>query len=104
MPVIWGNLDRIGDDQQGRRWVQLNAMVSGKTIIRIRTLIGKHTLIARGIERVDLFNLGAGEPVEISYHYDRGGLMEAETIYVLPQRTAIGQDIGHNDAHDPRTY
>lgn len=100
MPVIWGNLDRIDDDQEGRRWVQLNAMVSGRTIIRIRALVGRHTLIARGIERVDLFNLGTGEPVEISYHYDRGGFMEAETIYVLPQRT----DIGHNDAHDSRTY
>jgi hypothetical protein len=90
MPVIWGNLDRIDNDQQGRRWVQLNAMVSERTIIRIRALIGRHTLIARGIERVDLFNLGTGEPVEISYHYDRGGFMEAETIYVLPQRAAIG--------------
>lgn len=90
MPVIWGNLDRIDDNQQGRRWVQLNAMVSERTIIRIRVLIGRHTLIARGIERVDLFNLGTGEPVEISYHYDRGGFMEAETIYVLPQRAAIG--------------
>lgn len=90
MPVIWGSLSQIESDVQGRRWVQLNAMVSGKTTIRVRALVGKQTLVTRGIERVDLFNLGAGEPVEISYHYDRGGFMEAETIYVLPQRAAIG--------------
>lgn len=90
MPVIWGNLDRIDDDQQGRCWVQLNTMLSGGTLIRIRALVGRHTLIARGIERVDLFDLGTGEPVEISYHYDCGGFIEVETIYVLPERAPIG--------------
>lgn len=104
MPVIWGNLDRIDDDQQGKRWVQLKAMVSGKTTIRVRALVGKQTLVTRGIARVDLSTLSTGEPVEIGYHHGRDGFMEAETVYVQPECAAIGQDIGHNDAHDPRTY
>lgn len=90
MPTIWGTLDRVDNDPRGIRLVQVMAILAGRTTIRIRALVGKQTLIARGIERVDLSSLGAGEPVEISYHYDRGGFMEAETIYVLPQRAAIG--------------
>ncbi len=88
MLVIWGKLDRFEDDQQGRRWVQLKAMLAGGTAIRIRALVGNHTLIARGTERVDLSNLSPGEPVEISYRHGRGGFMEADTIYVRPDHAA----------------
>jgi hypothetical protein len=86
MSTIWGSLDRIEDDQQGKRWVQLKAVLSGRTTIRIRALVGKQTLIARGIEQINLSNLRAGEFVEISYRHGCDGFMEAETIYVQPER------------------
>jgi len=89
MSTIWGSLYRIEDDQQGRRWVHLKATVSGVTTIRIRALVGRQTLIARGIERVDLSSLRTGELVEVSYHHGRDGFMEAETIYVQPERTSV---------------
>jgi hypothetical protein len=86
MPTIWGSLDRIENDLQGRRWVKLKAILSGRATIRVRALVGKQTLIARGIERVDLSSLCAGEFVEISYGHSHDGFMEAETIYVQPER------------------
>ncbi len=89
MPTVWGCLDRVDKDLHGTRWVQVKAVLSGKTTIRVRALVGKQTLIARGIERVDLSSLCAGEFVEISYRHGRDGFMEAETIYVRPDRAAV---------------
>ncbi|HSA61114.1 MAG TPA: hypothetical protein VLE03_02645 [Nitrospiraceae bacterium] len=86
MQAIWGSLDRIEADQQGRYWVQLKAILSGKTTIRFRALVGKHTLIARGVERIDLTNLCAGELLEVSFRHGRDGFLEAETIYAQPER------------------
>lgn len=90
MSTIWGNLYRIEGDKQGRRWLLLKATVSRVTTIRIRALVGKDTLIARGIERVDLSSLRAGELVEVSYHQSRDGFMEAETVYVHPEQISVG--------------
>lgn len=89
MPTIWGCLDRIEDDLHGTRWVQVKAILSGKTAIRVRALVGEQTLIARGIERVDLSSLSAGEFVEVSYHHSHAGFMEADTIYVRPERVPV---------------
>lgn len=88
MPTIWGSLNRIENDPQGRCWVQLKAILSGRTTVLVRALVGKQTLIARGIKQVDLSSLCAGEPVEISYHHGHDGFMEAETIYVQPEHAA----------------
>ena len=90
MPTIWGSLDRIDDDRQGTPWVQVKAIVSGKTTICVRAAIGKQTLIVRGLERVDVSGLCAGEFVEVSYHNGRDGFIEAETIYVQPEHAVIG--------------
>lgn len=89
MAAIWGTFDRIEADQHGRQWVQLKAVVSGNTTIRVRVLIGQQTMIARGIDRVDLADLRTGEPIEVSYRHSCDGYLEADAIYVQPQRTAV---------------
>lgn len=89
MPTIWGWLDRIEDDPRGPRLVEVKAFLSGRTTIRVRALVREQTLIARGIEPVDLSALCAGEYVEVSYHHSHDGLMVAETIYVRPERVPV---------------
>ena len=61
----------------------------GGAVIRARTCVRAETLVARGIERVDLSTLCTGELVEVSFHYGRDGVMEAETIYVQPEHAVI---------------
>jgi hypothetical protein len=90
MTVIWGALDWIEEDAQGRHYVRIRVIVSGKTTIRVRALVGRQTLITRGIERVDLSNLCTGEFVEVSYRHSCDGYMEADTIYVQPESVAVG--------------
>ncbi len=89
MPTIWGCLSRIEDRRRDDPWVEIAVIVSARTTIRARALVGRQTLIARGIERIDLSTLCAGELVEVSYHRGRDGMMEAETIYVRPDRAAV---------------
>jgi len=89
MPTIWGCLDRIEEYHHGTRWVQVRVTLPGGSVIRTRALVGRQTLVARGIERVDLSTLCAGELVEVSYHHGRDGFMEAETIYVPPERVSV---------------
>ncbi len=90
MTVIWGALDRITEDSQGRRCMVIKVGVPGCTAICIPALVGKQTLIARGIERVDLSSLCVGEFVEVSYRHSCDGYMEADTIYVQPERAVVG--------------
>lgn len=91
MPVIWGCLDRIEHDLHGTQWIQVKVTLPGGSMIRTRALVGRQTLVARGIERVDLSTLCSGELVEVSYHHGRDGFMEAETIYVQADRAAVGK-------------
>jgi hypothetical protein len=94
MAVIWGSLDRIDEDVHGIRWIQLRTVLRGGTAIRTRVVVGGKVLIARGIERVNVSSLREGETVEVSYHHSQGGFMEAETIYVQPERVpaALGSE------------
>ncbi len=86
MPTIWGSLDRVDEDLHGVRWIQLRTVLRSGTAIRTRVVVGGKVLVARGIERVDVSSLREGECVEVSYRHGRDGLMEAETIYVQPDR------------------
>jgi len=86
MSVIWGSLDRIDEDVHGVRWIQLRTVLQGGTAIRTRVAVGVKVLIARGIEQVNVSSLREGEIVEVSYHHSQDGFMEAETIYVQPER------------------
>lgn len=87
MPTIWGRLDRIEEDRQGIRWLQLRvSLPRGEAIrVRARALVGKQTVVARGIARVDLSALHAGEVLEVSYHDRHDGFMEADMIYARPE-------------------
>lgn len=77
MPTIWGSLlDRVQEDLHGTRWVQVRITSSGGTAIRVRVLVGGQTIVARGIERIDLSTLCAGEFVEVTYHHGHAGFME----------------------------
>lgn len=89
MLTIWGVLDRIGDDPEGRRWVQIKALMSEGTTIRVRALVDKQTLIARGVERIPVSSLCVGEIIEVSYRHGRDGFVEADTIYVRPERVPV---------------
>lgn len=85
MPTIWGRLDRIEEDRQGIRWLQLRVTLPRGGAIRARALVGKQTVVARGIARVDLSALHAGEVLEVSYHDRHDGFMEADMIYARPE-------------------
>lgn len=69
--------------------MQVKSILSGRIAIRVRARVEEQTLIARGIEQVDLFSLCAGEFVEVSYHHGKNGFIEAETIYVRPERVPV---------------
>lgn len=86
MPTIWGCLERIDKDLPDSRWIQVRTVLPGGVAIRTRTFVGEQTLIARGIERVDISRLREEEFVEVAYHRGHSGFMDAETIYVQPER------------------
>ncbi len=79
MPTIWGTVDRV---DASTSCVQVKAALSGRATIRVRAIVTEHTLIVRGIERIDLSSLREGDFVEIAYCHGREGAMEAETISV----------------------
>ncbi len=89
MQTIWGFLDQIEKDSLGTWWVQMRALLPGGSVVRVRVLVGMQTVVARGIARVDLSALRAGEVLEVSYHQGRDGLMEADTIYVRPEQVPV---------------
>ena len=94
MPTVWGNLDQVHSDAAGNQWIQMRTFLSGGMPIRIRALIEQHTIVVRGIERVDPSSLREGECVEVTYHQGRNGFMEAETVYVQPDDVPISQGAG----------
>jgi hypothetical protein len=89
MPTIWGDLDRVNKDLHGARWIRVRTVLPGGATIRTHALVGDQTLIARGVDRVDLSNLREGEFVEVTYHHGQSGFMEAETIYVRPDQVTM---------------
>jgi hypothetical protein len=100
VPTIWGSLERIETVCFSARWIQMRVTLPGGSVIRARTCVGEQTLVARGIERVDLSTLCAGERVKVRYRHSRDSVMEAETIYVQPEHTAIGSAIEKDRAQD----
>lgn len=85
MPTIWGYHDRIEEERQGTRWLQMRVALPRGSVIQACALVGKQTVVARGIARVDLSTLHAGEALEVSYQDSRDGFMEAEMIYARPE-------------------
>ncbi len=89
MPTICGSLDRIENHLDGSRFVQVRVILTRGSVLRIRALVRKQTIIARGTEQVDLSTLCTGELVQVSYHQGRDGFMEADTIHVRPERGQV---------------
>lgn len=91
MPTIWGHLDKVDDLSVSAPNIQVRTTLSDGTVLRVRAEIRPETLIARGIEPVDLSDLRKGEFVEVSYRHGGDGKLDADTIYVRPEQAAVGQ-------------
>ncbi|HXT67869.1 MAG TPA: hypothetical protein VN657_13840 [Nitrospiraceae bacterium] len=84
MPTIWGHLEKVDEQSAPVPHIQVKTSLPGGTALRVRAKIGAQTLIARGVEAVDLSDLREGEFVEVSYRYGGEGWLDADTIYVRP--------------------
>lgn len=89
MPIIWGSLEILEQACSDSPWIQIRAVLPEGGAIRARMFVGKETLIARGVERVELSSLREGELVEVSFHRGRAGFIEVDTIYVRSDRLAL---------------
>ena len=90
MPTIWGHLEKIDELSAPVPNIQVRTLLLGGTVLRVRAKIGPQTLIARGIEQVDVSGLWEDEFVEVSYRHGREGWLDADTIYVRPEQTVVG--------------
>lgn len=86
MATICGTLDEIEEDIGGTRWIYVKTILFGKTVFRVRARVGRKTLVLRGKERIDFSNVYTGEFVEVIYHHIHADIIEADTIYVRPER------------------
>jgi len=91
MPTIWGHIEKVDELSVPSPSIQVRTILSGGTVLQVRAKIGPKTLIARGIEPVDLADLRKGEFVEVSYRHGRDGKLDADTVYVRPEQAAVGQ-------------
>ena len=71
----------------------MKTLLPGGAAIRTHIVVGDQTLIARGVERVDLSNLRKGDFLEVTYHGGQSGFMEAETIYVCSDEVSVTEQI-----------
>jgi hypothetical protein len=86
MATICGTLERIEEDIRGTRWVYVKTTLSGETVFRVRARVGRKTVVLRGKERIDFSEICTGEFVEVIYHHIHADIIEADTIYVRPER------------------
>lgn len=103
--TIRGDLDRMNKDLQGSGWIQVKTLLPGGAAIRTHVLVGDQTLIARGVERVDLSSLRKGDFIEVTYHRGQSGFMEAETLYVCSDEVSVANKSRQDHAdHSGETY
>jgi|CXWL01.1.fsa_nt_gi hypothetical protein len=86
MATICGSLDRIEEDLRGTRWVYVKTTLSGETVFRARARVGRKTVVLRGKQRIDFSDICTGEFAEVTYHHIHADIIEADTIYVRPER------------------
>lgn len=86
MATICGSLDQIEEDIRGTRWLYVKTILFGKTVFQVRARVGRKTVVLRGKERIDFSNICTGEFVEVIYHHIHADIIEADTIYVRPER------------------
>jgi hypothetical protein len=92
MPTVWGTLDHVQSHDLAGQWVQIRTILSGGMTIRIRALIEDETIVARGIQRVDVSSLREGESVDVTYRCGNNGFIEAEMIYVQPDKVTMSPE------------
>lgn len=90
MRTIWGYIEKVDELMARAPHIQVRTLLPGGIVIRVRANIGAQTLIARGIEPVDVSGLREGEFVEVSYRHGKGGRLDANTIYVRPEQNVVG--------------
>lgn len=90
MPTIWGHLEHVDELSARAPHIQVKTVLPGGIVMRVRNKIGAQTLMARGIEPVEVSGLREGEFVEVSYQQGREGRLEADAIYVRPEQTVVG--------------
>jgi hypothetical protein len=90
MPTIWGHLEKVDELLAPSPHIQVRTFLPGGIILRGRAYIGAQTFIARRINAVDVSGLREGEFVEVSYRQGKGGKLNALTIYIRPEQTAVG--------------
>ena len=86
MATICGILDQIEEDNRGTRWIYVKTTLFGKTVFRVRARVGRKTIVLRGKERIDFSDIYTGEFAEVTYHHIHADIIEADTIYVRPER------------------
>jgi hypothetical protein len=86
MATICGILDQIEEDNRGTRWIYVKTTLFGKTVFRVRARVGMKTVVLRGKERIDFSDIYTGEFAEVTYHHIHADIIEADTIYVRPER------------------
>jgi hypothetical protein len=91
MSTIWGHLERVDELSVPAPNIQVRTILPDGTVLRVRAKIGAQTIVARGIEPVDVSDLREGEFVEVSYRHSREGWLDADTVYVRPEQAAVGQ-------------
>ena len=90
MPTIWGHIEKVEELSTPAPNIQVRTFLPDGTVLRVRAKIGPRTVIARGVEPVDASGLREGEFVEVSYRYGKEGRLDAHTIYIRPEQTAVG--------------
>jgi hypothetical protein len=83
--MVCGTLDRIEEDIIGTRWIYVKASDLDKTVVRVRVRVGRQTEVVRGKQQIDFSEVYIREFAEVSYHHIHDGVLEADTIYVLPE-------------------
>lgn len=72
MSTIWGQLEKVETLSVPAPNIQVRTILSDGTVLRVRAEITPETLIARGIEPINLSDLRKGEFVEVSYRHGNG--------------------------------
>ncbi|HXF93906.1 MAG TPA: hypothetical protein VNK46_14230 [Nitrospiraceae bacterium] len=81
MPTTWGTVETVGNHPDGSGEIVIRTRPSRHADLRVHASVSPRTLIARGVRRIALADIRAGEFVELTYHHNLHG-MEVELIYV----------------------
>lgn len=83
--AVYGTLDKIEEDIIGTRWINVTTSLLHEDVFRVRVRVGRKTEVLRGIQEIDFSEIYTHEFAEVTYHVIHDGMLEADTIYVLPE-------------------